>query len=140
MNSHVRVFERIKIALCEENRSCTILAKALVWEARGEPLVGKEAIGYLILNRANNPKRWPDNIYDVIKQKNQFSFWKDMYKQSPPTKKDWEVGYTVAFNVINNIVENPIGLANHYHSIGVNPRWANKLEFVTQIGRHKFYK
>lgn len=140
MSSHTDAFRKSKTGLCKESKYCAILAKALVWEARGEALKGMEAVGYTILNRVADKSRWPSNIYDVIKQEGQFSFWKDRHKQKQPTEKDWEIGHVVAYDVINRIADNPIGKSNHYHSIGVNPKWAKKMEFVAQIGNHKFYK
>ena len=48
------------------------LARAIHAEARGEPYQGKVAVGAVILNRVAS-NQFPDTIYGVIHQKNQFT-------------------------------------------------------------------
>jgi uncharacterized protein (TIGR02594 family) len=50
-----------------------LLAVNIFMEARGEPDLGKYAVGHVVFNRAADP-RWPVNPKDVILQKGQFSW------------------------------------------------------------------
>jgi len=34
----------------------------------------------------------------------------------------------------------PVGLATHYHTFAVHPPWADSLDFIGQIGAHRFYR
>lgn len=139
MNAHVMAFKGAKEGLCKKDRDCYLLAKTIVYEARGEPLEGMASIGFVILNRVNN-KRWPDSVEKVVKQPHQFSFWKDKHRQRKPSSEDWTKGYEVAYDVLNRRIENPVGVADHYHSVNISPKWTKNMEFVVQLGQHIFYK
>lgn len=139
MNAHVEAFKGAKEGLCKKDKDCYLLAKTIVYEARGEGLEGRRAVGFVVLNRMKH-KRWPDTIEGVVKQPHQFSFWKDLHKQKKTTKEDWTKGFNTAYNVINGLVENPIELSNHYHSINVSPSWVKDMKFVVQLDNHKFYE
>ena len=125
--------------LCLKDASCNKLAEAIIFEARGEPDIGKAAVAQVILNRTNDP-RWGDSIKEVIHQPHQFSYLKDKHKQTPPTNNDWITARKIAHGVISGAISNPVGEATHYHAARVKPRWAKKLEPVAKIGHHIFYR
>lgn len=50
----------------------TLLARIIEIEARGEPYIGKVAVGAVVVNRVKDP-RFPNTIRDVIYERNQFS-------------------------------------------------------------------
>ena len=124
---------------CLQDVSCNKLAEAIIFEARGEPDIGKAAVAQVILNRAKDP-RWGDSIKEVVHQPHQFSYLKDKHKQTPPTKHDWITARKIAHGVISGTISNPVGEATHYHSTRVEPKWAKKLEPVAKIGQHIFYR
>ena len=53
-------------------RSLYWLSRIIYAESGNQILEGKIAVGNVVMNRVNSPK-FPDNIYDVLYQKNQFS-------------------------------------------------------------------
>lgn len=126
-------------ALCLKDARCAKLAEAIIFEARGEPDIGKVAVAQVILNRMKD-SRWPNKIVDVIKQPHQFSYLKDKHKQTPPTNNDWITARKIAHGVISGTISNPVGEATHYHATRVKPKWAKKLEPVAKIGQHIFYR
>lgn len=123
---------------CKIDLKCSKLAQAITYEARSEPLEGQYAVGSVILNRAENPHRWPDDIIGVIEQRKQFSYLEDMMFQTPPTKTDWQKAYKVAFDLIYNNVGRVKGI-NHYHTYRVAPSWSKHYKRVATIGAHHFY-
>ena len=125
--------------LCLKNTHCNKLAEAIIFEARGEPDIGKVAVAYVILNRVKDP-RWGGSIREVVHQPKQFSYLKDKHKQKPPTQKDWNKARKIAHDVILGATSNPIGNATHYHATHVKPKWANRLQLTGKIGGHVFYE
>ena len=124
---------------CRKDRECWKMAEALVYESRGEGRKGMIAVAWVIKNRSLD-KRWPDSIVDVIRQPRQFSYIKDWKLQTKPSEDDWSKAFRVSYDVMNDVLEDITGGANHYHTIKVKPRWANKLEYAMTIGQHRFYK
>ena len=133
------VVDKETTVACLQDVSCNKLAEAIIFEARGEPDIGKAAVAQVILNRTNDP-RWGDSIKEVIHQPHQFSYLKDKHKQAPPTNNDWITARKIAHGIISGTISNPVGEATHYHAARVKPRWAKKLEPVAKIGHHIFYR
>lgn len=127
---------------CKGSYQCSSLASALVYEAMGEPVEGAVAIAYVILERVEQ-RKWGDTIPAVLAAKRrgicQFSY-KCKLPKAKPTQEDWTRGYTIAYNVLQGEIENPIGDADHFHTTAVNPVWDNNMEYVATIGKHEFYR
>lgn len=129
---------------CANYEKCAMIAEAIRFEARGESNHGKEAVGVIILNRANekygNSKL--SSVRKVINEKNQFSFVNDKDKQTIPTKEDVYESYKAAVNVLRN--ESKVAFilkdVKFYHSKRVKPKWVKKLQYVASIDNHVFYK
>lgn len=127
-------------SLCQASFECRKLAEVLVWEARGEPDVGKIAVANVVLNRVNHPKRWGSDIFSVVEENNQFSYLKDMHQQVKPSQKDWNIAKKIAYAVLNNQVYNPVGDALFYHSTKIKPpKWTKVMKVHSVIGGHVFY-
>lgn len=126
-------------ALCLKDARCAKLAEAIIFEARGEPDIGKAAVAHVILNRKSDP-RWKNSIREVIHQPHQFSYLKDKHKQKPPTLEDWKKAEKIAHAVLHGYLPSPVQDATHYHATRVKPKWAKKLEPVAKIGQHIFYR
>lgn len=125
------------------------LAKALYFEARGEPVVGQIYVARVILNRVDSPF-YPPTICKVVYQNDhmknacQFSFACDGIAD--------RVAEPTAFNVAMVIAKRNFGCdkqcrdmggaisrSTHYHAVSVDPWWAGKLERTGKIGNHVFY-
>ena len=133
------VVDKETTVACLQDVSCNKLAEAIIFEARGEPDIGKVAVAQVVINRTKDP-RWGDSIKEVIHQPRQFSYLKDKHKQTPPTNNDWITARKIAHGVISGAISNPVGEATHYHAARVKPKWAKKLEPVAKIGQHIFYR
>lgn len=123
---------------CKASPECMVLAEAIVYEARGEGEIGRAAVAHVIMNRVHSNK-WGNTIRDVVYQYKQFSY--TLYQQaSKPSQKDWDKGYLMAFEVINGMIESPVGDSTHYHTTSVNPKWAKNLKYVVSVDNHIFYE
>lgn len=130
--------EKEKIEWCKRNNDCSILAEAIVYEARSDTELGKVSVAHVILNRVKD-RRWGDSIKEVVYQHAQFSY--TIQKQrNVPSEKDWKSGYLIAFEVLNDLVESPVKEATHYHTKTVRPYWAKHYEVVAVVDSHIFYR
>lgn len=125
-------------------RELECLARAIYYEARGEPYDGKVAVAQVVLNRARS-RSWPDTICGVVHQgqsrgeKCQFSYV-CFDNLSPPFGESWDearsiAGYAVAGKVYLRELEH----ATHYHTTAVKPVWRENLNRIATIGAHIFY-
>lgn len=129
-----------------------ILARAIFGEGRSLPDEGKIAIAWTIRNRVED-KRWPDNYYDVLLQKNQFDAFKKSDKNRPYTENPfykidsqqlaaWKRCYEVAELVISGEIKDQTGGVNHYFSDYINyPDWTKSkgAKFIMKIDNTLFY-
>jgi len=121
------------------------LAEALYFEARGEPVRGQIAVAEVILNRARSDQ-FPDTICDVVYQGSdrrnacQFSYTCDG-RPEIITEHD---AHDHLRRLAAHLVEGGrLGLARgaqFYHSVTVQPSWAEKLHQVARIGDHVFLR
>ena len=123
------------------------LTLAIYFEAGGQPLKGKIAVGQVILNRVKSSE-YPSSICRVVKQHKQFSFYiegeylKIPRKESPQERLALEESKLIASALISegalgeHVVDPTLG-ALHYHATYVNPLWARG-DYV-ELGEHKFF-
>ncbi len=125
------------------------LAKAIYFEARGEPKAGQKAVARVILNRVDS-EYYPDTVCDVVYQNDhmknacQFSFACDNIPDRINEPRAYETADEVARSIFECAAKEcdagqPLARSTHYHADFVLPRWAKKLERTGQIGRHIFY-
>lgn len=121
------------------------LAKAIYFEARGEPVKGQVAVAQVVMNRV---KHWfyPNDVCGVVFQnehwrnKCQFSFACDGRSDRPRAKIAWARALTLAKKVLDGKAYlKGVGTATHYHANYVRPRWIRDMRRVDRIGRHIFY-
>jgi len=149
----------------EESSEFICLVENIYFESKGESMRGKIAVGVVTLNRTKDPK-YPSTICEVVKQgpvreswkskndpnlsiseriyvpiKNrcQFSWWCDGYKERIKYDENWIDSVTAARSALSGRYDELVGNATHYHATYVSPSWANTLKFVVQIDNHKFY-
>jgi spore germination cell wall hydrolase CwlJ-like protein len=128
------------------DKELTCLAKAVYFEARGEPERGQTAVAKVILNRVESEK-YPDTICGVVYQNAerrnacQFSFACDGVPDVAKEQKAWQRAQSIAVETLQGRnVPGPVLTATHYHADYVHPYWANKLERLSKIGSHIFYR
>jgi len=104
-------------------------------EARGESRIGQQAVAHVTLNRAAKQNR---SLEEIVRAPYQFSwtFQKSVYY---PTE-------TRAFMrcmrsaLIAMTTDDFTDGATFYHSQDVEPEWKNEKIYVTQYGKHIFYR
>ena len=143
---------KIKKNKLESEKYC--LAKAVWFEARGEPLDGQRAVASVIFNRMQD-NRYPSAICGVIHDRCQFSWNCDpelMYLMpdevnDPHEKKAWHSIYILASTMIKEYNSRPMiditSGAEYFlnpDDIVSTPKWVDSMIMTTQIGNHVFYK
>lgn len=117
-----------------------VLALCVWREARGETPKGKRLVAQTIENRVQD-KRWPDSYVGVITQKSQFSSFNpdDPNAIKFPGEDDpsWASCVMAADAVLET--SEPFTDATHYHTVAVNPKWADPSKIVAKEGAHVFY-
>jgi spore germination cell wall hydrolase CwlJ-like protein len=122
------------------------LAQNLYFEARNQRPIGMIAIGYLVKNRVTH-SRWPNTMCKVIwqhrtirgRKRSQFSWTNDGLSDVPKELNAWKKAKSIAKNIYRELVPNPIGVADHYHTTTVNPIWSRNMYKVATIGDHIFF-
>lgn len=130
----------------EEQSEC--LAEALYYEARGEGTEGEKAVAEVVLQRTrehNYPRTICGVVYEGAQPDNrvcQFSFACDGTLRQPKDRTTWERARKLAEAIVSGAVK-LAGQTRHaiaYHSIGVQPAWAEAMVQTVQIGNHVFYR
>ena len=130
-----------------------VISRTIWGEARGEPLLGKIAVAYVIYNRVtmdlhgdNKPDWWGEGVIGVCQKPAQFSCWNEgdpnRAKLLDVTADDdaaKECLY-VALGVWLRFLADPTNGATHYHATSVSPAWARGRLDGQQIGQHVFYR
>lgn len=121
------------------------LGRTIYGEARGESHDGKIAVGWVIRNRLNRPKRFRETISGVCRQPYQFSCWNSKDPNLPklqsvtladPTFKEC---YSAGQQVCAGIADDPTHGAQFYKVIGAKASWADGHTPCATIGHHEFY-
>lgn len=129
-----------KVAWCKEVKDCTTLAEAAYYEARGENDIGVVSVLHTILNRVAH-KSWPDSVQGVVYKPKHFSYTHDgSMKQGMNDKKQVARMNILAYDVLHGLIESPVGNSTHYHATNVNPYWVTDMEYVANVGNHRFYR
>lgn len=119
------------------------MAESIYFEAATQSLIGKIAVGQVVLNRVNSPK-YPKTVCGVVNQRLgdtcMFSWTcsdKPDIKNSAAWKQSQQVAYDLLSRDRRDIVDITEG-ATHFHGTSVNPGW--RLRRVAKIDDHLFYK
>ena len=122
------------------------LATAIYFEARGESYRGQVAVAQVVLNRVKD-HRYPNTICGVVYQNQhrrnscQFSFACDGIPEVVNDQKSWAQAEDIAQRfTAGELYLTEVADATHYHATYVSPAWAPRMNKVTQIGLHVFYK
>jgi hypothetical protein len=127
-------------------RELWCLATAIYFEARGESYRGQVAVAQVVLNRVKD-HRYPDTICGVVFQNQhrrnacQFSFACDGIPDAVSEREPWAQAEEIAQKVTSGeLYLTEVADATHYHATYVRPGWARRMDRVTQVGLHVFYK
>jgi N-acetylmuramoyl-L-alanine amidase len=124
----------------DEQANC--IATAVYHEARGETLEGQLAVARVIMNRAASGK-YPDSWCEVVKQPWQFSFVNPRTGHIPyidKSSRSWRNALGITRLAISGAVPSLTNDVLWYHADYVAPSWGRRLDRVTKIGAHIFYR
>jgi len=141
------------------------MAQNIYYEARGESLKGKQAVGNVVLNRVKH-KKYPNTICGVVYQAKryswndkvvipgqcQFSWYCDGIKDDPqlfyksngktiePNIRDWRVSVQVAIKMEEKIwYKDPTRGSTHYYNYNIStPSWSKVYPERLVEGNHRF--
>jgi len=135
------------ISAADRTKQLECLTRNIYWEAASEPFEGKVAVAQVTMNRVVSGK-FGSGVCGVVYQKNvfyekvvcQFSWaCENNHKIKPIYPKYWAESEEVAKKVLLENFRLPsLTNAMYYHATYVNPGW--RLQRITQIGQHIFYK
>jgi len=138
-------YQFVSVESIKKDLEC--LALNIYREAGHEPFEGKVGVAQVTLNRVADPK-FPNTVCEVVYEKTavyakvicQFSWYCDANhrnrKINPTAYAD---SYAVAKKVyLEGFKLDGLNNALYYHADYVSPNW--KLERITKIGAHIFYK
>jgi len=135
----------------EEDLYC--LALNIYFEARGEPVAGKYAVGDVVMYRTQNAN-YPNTICGVIKDgvhyawnpstpipnRCAFSWYCNQQSDDPVDGDAFEEALFISYDILTNpMYQSAVKPALFYHADYVGPYWAASQTFVKQIGHHLFY-
>jgi hypothetical protein len=129
----------------DRTRALTCLTAAIYYEAASEPDDGQRAVAQVILNRMAHPA-FPKTVCGVVYQGSerttgcQFTFTCDGSLARRPAAMFWNRAEAVARAALGGFVYASVGLATHYHTFAVHPYWDASMNFLGQIGAHRFYR
>lgn len=128
---------------CINSLDCMMLAEAIYFEARGEPVKGQVAVAHVIMNRVRSNYH-PDSISEVIQTRCQFAYQCDgSLKKGITNLPAFRTALIVANKVLTGQYDDPTNGADHYYNpnkMDVNPSWSVEYSQVAQIGQHVFHK
>ena len=99
----------------------------------------------MVLNRVAHPS-WPASVCGVVYEGSelstgcQFSFSCDGSLSRPARGAAWDKAVQIAQRALAGEVYAPVGLATHYHTLWVDPYWADSLTPIGILGAHRFYR
>ncbi len=121
------------------------LALNIYFEARGEVLKGKRAVGHVVMNRVADAA-FPGTVCEVVRQggeekrhRCQFSWWCDGRSDRPLDRMAWRESRDIAWKVMRGASRDPTRGALWYHALYVTPEWSQAMDKGPQIGQHLFY-
>lgn len=128
----------------DKARALQCLTTAIYYEAATEPDDGQRAVAQVILNRVRHPT-FPATVCGVVYQGSdrpgcQFSFACDGSMARRPERRYWERAARVASAALAGSVFAPVGMATHYHTYAVTPRWNKSLVMTGVFGAHFFHR
>lgn len=115
--------------------SLACLALAIYIESRNQPENGQVAVGYTIINRTSHPG-FPKTICKVVGSA-EFTWNKKAKIKEPEAYSD---SLKLAGKLLKHEVQDPTHGALYFHHQRVHPKWASKMQRITKIGKHIFYK
>lgn len=134
----------------EEQTNFDCLVEAIYYEARNQDFISQLAVANVIIERVridyfpsticevvHEGRKWKGNM---VKHACEFSYYCDGKNENMKESDSIVQAMKVAeLAMRGGFVENILG-ATHYHATYIYPYWAEILEYLGQVGHHKFYR
>lgn len=133
------------VTALDRERAHYCLTAAIYYEAASETDDGMRGVAQTVLNRVRHPS-FPNTVCGVVFQGSQragvcqFTFSCDGAMARAPNRNDWLRASRVASAALGGYVFPKIGLATHYHTQAVWPRWGKSLVMTNIVGAHIFHR
>lgn len=129
----------------DRERAHYCLTSAIYYEAASESDDGMRGVAQVILNRTRHPS-FPNTVCGVVFQGSeragvcQFTFSCDGAMARAPSAPNWLRASRIASAALGGYVFAGVGLATHYHTTAIWPRWGKSLVMTNIVGAHIFHR
>ncbi|MBA3940340.1 MAG: cell wall hydrolase [Sphingopyxis sp.] len=129
----------------DRERAHYCLTAAIYYEAASESDDGMRGVAQTVLNRVRHPS-FPNSVCGVVFQGSQragvcqFTFSCDGAMARAPSKPNWLRASRIASAALGGYVFPKVGLATHYHTTAIWPRWGKSLVMTNIVGAHIFHR
>src|SRR3546814_17794375 len=102
-------------------------------------------VAQVVLNRGRHPS-FPNSVCGVVFQGSQragvcqFTFACDGAMARAPERRNWLRASRIASAALGGQVFPGVGLATHYHTTAIWPRWGKSLVMTNLVGAHFFHR
>ena len=133
------------VTALDRERAHYCLTAAIYYEAASETDDGMRGVAQTILNRVRHPS-FPNTVCGVVFQGSQragvcqFTFSCDGAMARTPSKPNWLRASRIASAALGGYVFPKVGLATHYHTQAIWPRWGKSLVMTNIVGAHIFHR
>lgn len=133
------------VTALDRERAHYCLTSALYYEAASESDDGMRGVAQVILNRVRHPS-FPNSVCGVVFQGSQragvcqFTFSCDGAMARAPNRAGWLRASRIASAALGGAVFPSVGLATHYHTQAIWPRWGKSLVMTNIVGAHIFHR
>lgn len=133
------------VTALDRERAHYCLTSAIYYEAASESDDGMRGVAQVIVNRARHPS-FPNTICGVVFQGSQragvcqFTFSCDGAMARAPSRDNWLRASRIAAAALGGYVFPGVGLATHYHTQAIWPRWGKSLVMTNIVGAHIFHR
>ncbi|WP_338426523.1 cell wall hydrolase [Sphingopyxis kveilinensis] len=133
------------VTALDRERAHYCLTAAIYYEAASESDDGMRGVAQTIINRVRHPS-FPNTVCGVVFQGSQragvcqFTFSCDGAMARAPSRANWLRASRVASAALGGQVFAKVGLATHYHTQAIWPRWGKSLVMTNIVGAHIFHR
>jgi hypothetical protein len=133
------------VTALDRERAHYCLTAAIYYEAASESDDGMRGVAQTVLNRVRHPS-FPSTVCGVVFQGSQragvcqFTFSCDGAMARTPERRNWLRASRVASAALGGTVFPKVGLATHYHTTAIWPRWGKSLVMTNIVGAHIFHR
>lgn len=133
------------VTALDRERAHYCLTAALYYEAASETDDGMRGVAQTVINRVRHPS-FPNTVCGVVFQGSQragvcqFTFSCDGAMARAPERRNWLRASRIASAALGGFVFPKVGLATHYHTQAIWPRWGKSLVMTNIVGAHIFHR